>query len=127
MLLKIVFLSVTASLLFVVLKKYSPEMTVFFEVAVSACVLGLLLLKLGSLTASLEKLVKLSDGTKELFSLLLKGAVICILSRIASDLCLDSGNKLIAALVETGARFTLVLLSLPLVSETFGIVFAFLP
>ena len=59
----------------------------------------------------------LSQLPSQYFSVMLKALGVCVLSRICSDVCRDSGEVTAAGAVESAAKFALVLMSLPILEE----------
>ena len=51
------------------------------------------------------------------FAVMLKALGVCALCRICADICRDCGDATAAGAVESAAKFTLVLLSLPILEE----------
>ena len=61
--------------------------------------------------------MELSQLPSQYFSVMLRALGVCVLSRICSDVCKDSGETTAAGAVESAAKFALILLSLPILEE----------
>ena len=61
--------------------------------------------------------LELSQLPSQYFSVMLRALGVCVLSRICSDVCKDSGETTAAGAVESAAKFALILLSLPILEE----------
>lgn len=64
-------------------------------------------------------------GQSEFVSVLFKGAVICIISGLISELCKESGNSSLAQAIEICGRLVIIILSLPLVNAVIETAFSF--
>ncbi len=71
---------------------------------------------LGEAVEKISELSGLGDYS-EYVSLMLRGLGICVLCRICSDICRESGQASLASAVETAGKLSLVLLALPIVSD----------
>ena len=58
-----------------------------------------------------------SQVPTQYFSVMLKALGVCVLCRICADVCRDCGDATAAGAVESAAKFTLVLLSLPILED----------
>ncbi|MGN0447544.1 MAG: SpoIIIAC/SpoIIIAD family protein [Acutalibacteraceae bacterium] len=126
MFIKILSLCIMGCFMFVILKKYSPELVIFFEIAVAIIILLLLISQIKESSAEFRKLFSLADESDEIFSCILKGAIITVLTKLGTEICSDSGNKLIGSIVELSGRTMLIVLCLPFVLDTVKIAFSFL-
>ena len=54
------------------------------------------------------------------FSIMLKALGVCVLCRICSDICRDCGDATASSAVESAAKLTLVLMSIPILEELIG-------
>ena len=54
------------------------------------------------------------------FSIMLKALGVCVLCRICSDICRDCGELTASNAVESAAKLTLVLMSIPILEELIG-------
>ncbi|MGN0467281.1 MAG: stage III sporulation AC/AD family protein [Acutalibacteraceae bacterium] len=70
----------------------------------------------GKLSSFLSSAENLSE-TYGLISVLLKGALICIMTQLVRDLCKDSGNTALASAVDIAGRMMIIVLSLPLIES----------
>ena len=117
MLIKIICLAVLGTFITVILKKHCKELVPFFEVAV--VVAFLLVAADGQLInkGSFEKLFSVYGRDNEVFTAILKAAAITVLTKLASDLCNENGNTVMADIVELGGRLMLILLALPFIEK----------
>lgn len=125
MLVKIISLALVGAFLGVILKKYGKELVVFFEIAIMAAAVLIISRELKAQSGIFGELFSLYEG-RELFLCILKGSAITVLSRLASEVCRESGNSLMGEIVEIGGRVMLVILALPFVAEAAEIALAFI-
>lgn len=117
MLIKIIALGLTATLLAVILKKYNKELLPFLEITVVILVIALIRESLSSQQGTLKNIFNAYGSGDELFSCLFKGAAITVLTKLASQVCRESGNSLMGEVVELGGRVMLIVIAIPFISE----------
>ena len=117
MLIKIIALGLTGTLLALFLKKYNKELLPFLELAIVIAAIFMIKEFLSGYANSLKELFSLYSEGEELFSCLFKGAVITVLTKLASEVCKESGNGLMGEIIELGGRAVLIALSLPFITE----------
>ena len=108
--------ALTACFAGVILKNFSHPTAPF--IAITA-VIGILILCVASLTPILE-FINTINGIEEfgeLYSIMLKGLGIAILSETAADICRDCNEISLASKVETAAKISMLILSLPLLNS----------
>lgn len=125
MLVKILALAVTGTLLTVILKKHCRELVPFFEFAV--VIVALIIIADADIVRKngLERIFSLYSQGSEIFTVLFKGAAVTVLTKLASDVCRESGNGLMGDIVELGGRIMLILLSVPFIEKVAEIALSF--
>lgn len=118
MLVKIIALGLTGTFLAVILKKYNKELLPFLELVIAFMAVFLLKEFFSGQDNALKELFSLYSQGEEFFHCLFKGAVITVLTRLASEVCKESGNGLMGDIIELGGRVMLIALSLPFITET---------
>ncbi len=81
-----------------------------------ALCLGGTVVLLGSAVDKIMEIADMGAGT-EYVALMLRGLGICVLCRISSDICRESGQAGVASAVESAGRLALVLLALPVIND----------
>ena len=125
MFIKILILAVVGVILSVVIRKYCRELLPLFEIALVAGVFFIVADAEVIKKSGIEKIFTAYSGTGEIFSAILKGAAVTVLSRLAGDVCRESGNSLMADSVELGGRIMLILLAMPFVEKVADIAISF--
>lgn len=126
MLIKIIALGLTGTLLALLLKKYNKELVPFFELVILVSAVLLIWEFISEQGNALKDLFSLYSQGEELFNCLFKGAVITVLTKLASEVCKESGNGLMGDIIELGGRAMLIALSLPFITETANTALSFM-
>ena len=122
---KIAALTVIASVLSVVLKKDSPEIS-FMLIAAAVCI------AIFCLSDILSELIGFLRGVTEdagvpaaVPAAMLKTAGIAVIARLAADMCKDSGQQAAATAVELAGGVSALYVALPLISAMFEMINSF--
>ena len=125
MLIKILTLAITGTLLTVILKKHCRELVLFFEIAVVIAAVFIIADSDAVRSKGIEKIFSLYSQGNEIFSALFKGAAVAVMTRLACDVCRESGNSLMGDIVELGGRIMLIVLALPFIETVAEIALSF--
>lgn len=125
MLTKLTVLGIIGALLTVILKKYSSEFVIFFEIAVVAVAVFIIKDSVSDYIGEFGKMFSSFGSGSELFGAVFKAAAVTLLSRLGSEVCRESGNGLMGDIVELGGRVMLIILALPFVEKVTEIALAF--
>lgn len=125
MLTKLTVLGIIGALLTVILKKYSSELVIFFEIAVVAVAVFIIKDSVSDYIGEFGKMFSSFGSGSELFGAVFKAAAVTLLSRLGSEICRESGNGLMGDIVELGGRVMLIILALPFVEKVTEIALAF--
>ncbi len=117
MIIKITALGIIGAFLATLLKKYNKELVPFFEIAVVVCALFVLKDELEKGSSAIKDVFSLLGKGDEMFTCIFKGAVITVITKLASEVCRESGNSLMGEIVEIGGRVMLIVLSLPFITQ----------
>lgn len=126
MLVKIIALALTAALVTVILRKHCRELVPFFEIAVLIAALFMLADLQTQGESSIGRLFSLYSEGSEVFQAIFKAATVTVLSRLASDMCRESGNGLMGDIVELAGRMMLVVLAVPFIERVTEIALSFI-
>lgn len=126
MLVKIIALALTAALITVILRKHCRELVPFFEIAVLIAALFMLADLQTQGESSIGRLFLLYSEGSEVFQAIFKAATVTVLSRLASDMCRESGNGLMGDIVELAGRMMLVMLAVPFIERVTEIALSFI-
>lgn len=125
MLIKLFALALTGTLTGVLLKKHCREILPFFEIAVVIAAVIILADADPLKNNSLVKLISRYSQVSEAFRVIVKGAAVTVLTKLACDICRESGNALMADIVELGGRLMLITLAVPFIEKIFETALSF--
>lgn len=123
--LKILSLGIVCCLLSVLLKRTAKEYVIFVQLGF-AVIAGIFIINQS--TRFMDKMLtffEMNGNMGELCTIMLKGAFVCIASKISCDICIESGNLLISDLIEIAGKIILLTLALPLVEDIIKIAVSF--
>lgn len=125
MIFKIIFMGICVCILSVILKQYQPSFVIILELAFAVIVI---LIIYDEASQSIKSILEIfnSDGTSEkIFSCLLKGALVCIATKLACDVSKENGNLLIADIIEISGRIMLLIISFPFIESIINTALSF--
>jgi len=102
------------ALLSAVLRAQRPELALCLSLLAGALTVGLLLRQLTPLVAALRRMTALGGVGEDGLGVVLRGAGICLVTRLAADTCRDAGDTALAGKAELTGRILLLLLAVPL-------------
>lgn len=115
-------LGVVGSVLSLVIKKNSPEMSLVLALAVALLVVGLGLELVSAVLDFLEVLQSAAGLSPALIGPVIKTVGIGILTRLAADVCKDAGQGAIASTVELAGTVAALYIALPLMQTVFQMI-----
>jgi stage III sporulation protein AD len=104
-----------SAILAVILRQYCREQSMLLAIAACTIIMGSFAAFASPVMRELRDIFTAAGVSDSYLSLIYKGAAICIVTRITSELCRDSGEGAIASVAELWGRGAVTLLSLPLV------------
>lgn len=113
MIIKIALFGICVCILNALLRQYNKGFVVFVEIAF-VCIVVLLIF--GDAVKDIRSLVDLytqNSLQNKIIICLVKGAIICILTKLACDISYESGNILVGDIIELSGRILLIVISLP--------------
>lgn len=115
-------LCICAALMCKITEKYSKEQAVLLVLAVVTLIFLNTTDSMPSILEKMDTLMAYSDLDREYVTVLFKALGICWITRFASDICHDCGEKAIASAAEIAGKIQLIVLSLPLFEGLIDIV-----
>lgn len=110
---KIIVVVLICALVSVLLKTYKPEIAIFFILAVSLFVLFYLVSELEEIIKVLKMFGEKAQIPTTYMGILMKMVGISYLTEFASSLCKDAGQGTLGNNIETMARVSMLVLSIP--------------
>ena len=125
MFVKLLALGVVGAFLGVILKKYSRELVIFFELTVAVAAVIIVKESLFKMLEDYGDFLSSFSMGREMFGAVFKASVITVMTKFGSELCRESGNGLMGDIVEVGGRVMLIILSFPFIEKVTEIALAF--
>lgn len=125
MFVKLLALGVAGAFLGVMLKKYSPELVVFFEVTVVVIAVVIVRDNVAQSLGRLGDIFSDFSAGSEMFAAVFKASAVTVMARLGSEVCRESGNGLMGDIVEFGGRVMLIILALPFIERATEIALGF--
>lgn len=117
MILKIITVGLVSALVSLMLKENKKEYSMAIQLCALIIVITLVINTVSDRFESFLSYAAQLSGANEIIRVMLKAAVICILTHFVHDICRESGNSAIADAVEFGGRMLTLILALPLMEE----------
>lgn len=100
----------------VILKHFSHPIAPFVGIIAVLCILSVSMISLSPVIDFIKTIDKV-ERFNELYSVMLKGLGISVLSETASNICKDCGEASLASKVELASKVSILILSLPLLTS----------
>lgn len=104
-----------SAILAVLLRQHCREQSMLLAIAACTAVMGSFAAFAAPMMKEIQDIFSAAGISDSYLSLIFKASAICIITRITSELCRDSGESAIAEASELWGRGAVTLLSLPLV------------
>lgn len=117
MLIKIALTGICVCIILSVLKPWNKSYIIIIELAFALLVFGAVFTDTVSILKSLKDLFEGVSSADKLIACLIKGALICVITRICCDIAKESGNKVISDVIELSGRIMLLIISLPFIES----------
>ena len=113
MLLKIIFSGFAICIINIFLKKQLNEFVLPVEIVFLAVATMLVSEYVQEFFSKFSELLNGTEYGSEVISSAVKGAGICIVTKFSADICAESGNKVVADVIEFVGRIMLVAIAVP--------------
>lgn len=114
---KITAVGVVGALLSVILKSYKKELSMAVAVVTGLTITAMMLVYMSDVFDAFSSLIEKTGINQEYFSIILKVTGIAYISQFAAELCRDVGENAIALKIETAAKISVVLLTIPVIKK----------
>ena len=115
---KVVSIALSSLIIIVLLKRFNSDYALF-----ASCILNvsICIFSFGILIPVFDFIREtgLSIGQKEICTVMLKGAGVCMLCSIAAEICRDLGESALSQKIEFAGKCTLTAFCLPLIQRVF--------
>lgn len=127
MIVKIAFLGICVCILSVMLKGWLKEAVLPLQLSFAIITLAVVYDSIKELTEELIYYIGDSEIGTTVFAALLKGALICVVTKLACDIAYDSGNSTVANIIDLAGRIMLLSIGFPFVESVIKTAASFLP
>lgn len=125
MIVKIALCGISVCVINVLLRQYNKSFVIFAELIFVGAVVSLIMNDAADGVRRLTDLFTLSTSQSKIIVCLLKGAVICIVTKLACDVSYESGNIIVGDIIELAGRIILLVISLPFIESVVKTAVAF--
>jgi len=122
MLIRVMAIAVVGSVIGLVLKKNSPEMSMLLTISVAIFALYLAFEVIGSVVGFIRSLSETAGISPAVLGIVLKTIGIAIVTKLTSDICRDAGQSGVAAGVDFAGTITAIYISLPLLESVMSMI-----
>ncbi|MBP3939011.1 MAG: hypothetical protein IK955_06345 [Clostridia bacterium] len=120
--LKIVLVSAVCTVFCLVLKQFKPEIVPFLQIASILLIFSLAYDGAKQLLGEVTELISESGVVYDEYTYLLMRVLgIALITKIGAELCRDSGNSVLAVIVEFAGKLTILLLCFSLLKTVVGL------
>ena len=127
MIIKIILLGLCVCVVNFVLRDINKAFVLFVNICYVVIVSVYLLGYISDFADNIKELFSLSSSSGYMFKCLFKGALICILTKLSSDICKESGNTVVSDIVDISGRVMLLFLAFPFIESIVKTAAAFVP
>lgn len=125
MIVKVALCGICVCIINVLLRQYNKSFVIFAELIFVGAVVSLIMNDAADGVRSMTDLFTLSTSQSKIIVCLLKGAVICIVTKLACDVSYESGNIIVGDIIELAGRIILLVISLPFIESVVKTAVAF--
>lgn len=115
-------ISLIATAISVMIKKYNPEYSIFVSVMAGVFILCTILSELTPSIQKINELISTSGISSDNAKILFKTLGICFLAQFAADSCNDAGETALASKIELASKVLIIGMTLPLFEQVIKIV-----
>lgn len=87
------------------------------ELGFAALIITVILQKSTEVFEEFYSIYNLNSVSDKLFKCLIKGALVCVVTKIACDISCDSGNKTVSDIIEISGRVVLLSIAMPFIKS----------
>ncbi len=125
MLIKIIIIGLSLCLINIFLKKQMSEFVLPIELVFISFAAFVLVEYFQDIFKGISQIMEQTEYGEELMISTVKAAGICLLTKFASDICDENGNKLISDVIEFTGRIMLTLIAVPYIEAIMKTAVAF--
>ena len=117
MTLKIILIGICVCILNILLKQTQSVFTLIINIAYAVLVCFVLADRIISYVENLRGLFEVSATVSNTLACLFKGALICILTKLSSDICKENNSLLVSDIIDLSGRIMLLIIAYPFIES----------
>ena len=117
MIIKIILLGISVCILNIFLRQNQSTFTVVINIAYIVLVCVLLIDYVTDYIKDMKSILDFAASTGKMLSGLFKGAIICVMTKISSDLCKENNNLLVSDIIDLSGRIMLLIIAYPFIEN----------
>lgn len=117
MLIKIIMLGLCVCVINIVLRDTQRAFVLLISICYVAIVALIILGYTSEFIIGMKDLFSITSSSGKIFTSLLKGAMICVLTKISADICKESGNVVVSDIVDIAGRVMLLIIAFPFIES----------
>ena len=125
MFIKIIILGIIVCIINLLLKQHQSIFILPVNIIYITIVITLLFNELTDSLLDVAQLFQVSKTVSKVLICLYKSTSICILSKIATDICKESGNTVVSDMIDLGGRLVMLSIALPFIRSIIKTAVAF--
>ncbi|MBE7074441.1 MAG: stage III sporulation protein AD [Clostridiales bacterium] len=124
---KIIGMGLLTLIAYLIIKPLKPELAIFVSLVGSCIILLACIDGLMEVITTMTTFVEKTGISSELFSCVLKIIGIGYITEFGANICINSGNTAIADMLSLAGKVTILVLSLPIVTNLMNVIIQILP
>lgn len=125
MIIKVVLIGLCVCVLNVILRQMQSTFVLIINISYIVLVAFLIFDSAADVINDISDIFGNMSAMSKIFQCLYKGALICILTKISSDVCKESGNTVVSDIIDISGRIMLLIITYPFIVSVIKIATAF--
>lgn len=117
MIVKITLMGICICIISLFLKQYNSSFVIIIDIAFAVIAVIFLVNSSSESVRELKELFAINSATSKITVCLYKAGFICILSKLAGDICNECGSKVIADIIDLSGKIMLLFIALPYIES----------
>ena len=115
MLIKVILIGMCVCILNILLKQTQSSFVILINICYIILVVFLITDSAADLISDISGMFGDTSGLGKILQCLYKGVLICILTKVSSDVCKESGNTVVSDIIDIAGRIMLLVIAYPFI------------
>lgn len=115
MIIKVILIGICVCMLNIFLRQTQNTFVILINISYILLVVLMIMDSAADLISDISDLFSNTSSLSKIFECLYKGALICILTKISSDVCKESGNTVVSDIIDISGRIMLLIIAYPFI------------